>query len=125
MPKYRAQLWFNIRAHYHFRIEAPDDEAAIAKVKTITPDEWLLGTFGSSSDDPDITSDGLIDLDRLTASGFIDDAVLESHPVKEALPYSWDAAEFVKRVANLKCEMGEHAQLSALIEDAKKLLTID
>lgn len=119
MPKYRATRFSNSRSVETAEFIAVDDETAKAY---LTGDLAIHELNWNYEADSECEPDTVLDLDRYTNASW--DVVTEGIVLNEHMPYSWDAIEFVKKVAALRDDADDEDDLKAiqqLILEARQL----
>ena len=105
MSEYRAERWFNMRARFSIEFNAENDETAMETAKRTNLDDWIAGDFYTHRDNADVGAlcdDPTLNLDRIDEDGR--EAILEHATLDSCQPYSWDACELVRQIANISAK---------------------
>jgi hypothetical protein len=118
MPKYTAELYRSAREVLYHEFEADNDEAAREYIVKNTEKyriDWIACEDSDASDGG--TEDCLIDLRPSSGSGKHQEGIR----LKSEMPYSWDAREFVKKVATMAFPKSCVEALTDLKLEARKI----
>ena len=103
MKNYKATISFSTRERLTVRFESPDDESAIRHAEALSFRDWhTQGVYFHDNDDLDVENDGVLDvLEYGQLSGETINYACESKPMPRSRPYSWDAQDLAKEIANI------------------------